>query len=168
MGAKQFRTRVRKKNFWSWSKKGGMRKGGWVRNGAKRWVRSGFAPGCEKNFSGASRPHPPLKNPVYAPVCKPLFSLCVPFLKLQVRSFNSKLALYAQTYTHKCSVYTVQCSRLHTDTVTQLGRLWRSDIFSTTICLDFMMSYGQKNIRRIKVSTVCDKVISWIPLFSFK
>ena len=35
--------------------------------GAKRWVRSGFAPGCEKNFSGASRPHPPLKNPVYAP-----------------------------------------------------------------------------------------------------
>ena len=67
MGAKQFRTRVRKKNFWSWSKKGGMRKGGWVRNGAKRWVRSGFAPGCEKNFSGASRPHPPLKNPVYAP-----------------------------------------------------------------------------------------------------
>ena len=59
-----------KKNFWSWSKKGGMRKGGWVRNGAKRWVRSGFAPGCEKNFSGASRPHPPLKNPVYAPGCK--------------------------------------------------------------------------------------------------
>ena len=52
------------KIFWSWSKKREMRKGGWVRKG---WVRSSSAPGCEKKFSGASRPHPPKKNPVYAP-----------------------------------------------------------------------------------------------------
>ena len=43
--------------------------------GAKRWVRSGFAPGCEKNFSGASRPHPPLKNPVYAPASKQIYTV---------------------------------------------------------------------------------------------
>ena len=52
------------KFFWSWSKKREMRKGGWVRKG---WVQSSSAPGCEKKFSGASRPHPPKKNPEYAP-----------------------------------------------------------------------------------------------------
>ena len=64
------------KIFWSWSKKREMRKGGWVRKG---WVRSSSAPGCEKKFSGASRPHPPKKNPVYAPVCIiTLFSCALP------------------------------------------------------------------------------------------
>ena len=53
------------KNFLKLVQEGEMRKGGWVQKG---WVRSSSAPGCEKIFSGASRPHPPKKNPEYAPV----------------------------------------------------------------------------------------------------
>ena len=66
------------KIFWSWSKKREMRKGGWVRKG---WVRSSSAPGCEKKFSGASRPHPPKKNPEYAPGCRTSFDPLFLFLQ---------------------------------------------------------------------------------------
>ena len=65
MGAKQFRTRVRKKVFEVGPKKEECEKGGGCEKGGCEAVSH---LGAKKKFSGASRPHPPLKNPVYAPV----------------------------------------------------------------------------------------------------
>ena len=80
--------------FWSWFKKGEMRKGGWVRKG---WVQSSFAPGCEKIFSGAARPHPPKKNPEYAPV---YYILCKMLQQLDIMVYIHFMNLLCLRLTH--------------------------------------------------------------------